>query len=97
MFLATAADFGVAEAVARHLGVFDGIVATSPGANLKSAAKLAAIRKMLGHNEFDYIGDSDADLPIFEAAREVYLVAPSARFESRVRRMSKVRRVFPRR
>lgn len=75
--LATAADRLVAEQVASHLGVFDQVVATDLGANLKGVEKVAAIHNRLNTKEFDYVGDSRSDLPVFATARKSYLVAPS--------------------
>ena len=77
IILATAAHRMVAEAVVAHLGLFDGLVATDGGANLKGDQKAIHIRKSLNTNEFDYIGDSRADLAVFRVARLGYLVAPS--------------------
>ncbi|HEX9564886.1 MAG TPA: haloacid dehalogenase-like hydrolase [Gemmatimonadaceae bacterium] len=76
--LVTAADRLVAQSVADFLPLFDRVIATDEGRNLKGSRKLAAIRKALLDNEFDYMGDSYADLPVFAAARTAYLVAPSA-------------------
>ena len=94
LILATAADCAVAEVVASHLQVFDTVLASEPGRNMKGPAKRDAIRKLLKNNEFDYIGDSMADIPIFAAARWSYLVAPSARVLRAARRMGRVRDVF---
>lgn len=77
LVLATAAHRLIGEAVFTHLGFFDSMVATDVGPNLKGSRKADQIRKALQCNEFDYIGDSAADLPIFQAARIGYLVAPS--------------------
>jgi phosphoserine phosphatase len=77
VFLVTAAHRLVADAVAAHLGLFDGVVATDEHANVKGMQKVVQIRKSLRCNDFDYVGDSRADLPVFAAARQSYLVAPS--------------------
>jgi phosphoserine phosphatase len=45
---------------------------------------VAAIRAQLGDGEFDYIGDSMADVPVFRAARRSYLVCPSAELTSAI-------------
>jgi phosphoserine phosphatase len=92
--LVTAAHRRIAETVATHLALFDGVVATDAEANVKAAHKLAAIRKLLGDKEFDYIGDSMADLVVFTAARQSYLVAPSGRLLKRARRVARLARVF---
>lgn len=92
--LVTAAHQRIADRVASHLSLFDGVVATDAYANVKAAQKLAAIRKLLGDKEFDYIGDSMADLAVFTAARRSYLVAPSRRLLERTRRVARLARVF---
>ncbi len=82
VLLATAADSTWAQSIADELGVFDGILASDGMRNLKGAAKLAAIQaycREQGYLEFDYVGDSRADLSIWRAARNAYLVAPSHR------------------
>ncbi len=95
IFLATAAHRLVAEAVVAHLGLFAGLVATESGENLKGRRKADFIRKSLGRNDFDYIGDSSADLPIFQVARVGYLVAPSAALSLAARRIGRIEREFP--
>ena len=92
--LATAAHKSVADAVCAHLGLFDGVVATETGANVKGRQKTAQIRKSLSCNDFDYIGDSSADIPIFEAARIGYLVAPSASLSAAAKAVGRIAREF---
>jgi phosphoserine phosphatase len=94
IFLATAAHRLVAEAVVAHLGLFDGVVATDSGENLKGSRKAVFIRKSLGCNDFDYIGDSPADLPIFQVARVGYLVAPSPALSQAARQVGRIAREF---
>lgn len=94
IILATAAHRLIAEAVAAHLGLFDGVVATNIGTNVKGPQKAAQIRKSLGGNGFDYIGDSEADLPVFQAARVSYLVAPTASLRRTVRQVGRIAREF---
>ena len=92
--LATAAHKLVADAICAHLGLFDGIVATESGANVKGKHKTAHIRKSLSCNDFDYIGDSSADIPIFQVARVCYLVAPSPSLSAAAKSVGRVRREF---
>ena len=75
IYLATAADESIAQAVATHLGFFDGVIGSRPGSNLKGAKKLQAIKGLLAvGSEFDYIGDSRSDLPLFLASRRPMIV-----------------------
>src|SRR5687767_12434482 len=50
IILATAADRLVGEAVVAYLGLFDGLVATDVGPNVKGKRKVAHIRKSLNCN-----------------------------------------------
>jgi len=74
IILASAAHWRTASRVARHLGLFDHVIASRAGRNVKGPAKLAAIRAYLGAAPFDYVGDTNADRPIWAAARIAYTV-----------------------
>ncbi len=71
--LATAAHHSIADGVAKHLDLFDQVLATEAGCNLKGKAKLNAIQKKVG-GTFVYAGDSKADVPIWKAAQKAVLV-----------------------
>lgn len=77
VWLATAAERSVAEAVAGHLGIIDRIFATTEGDNVKGARKRDLLLEA-APDGFDYIGDGDADIPVFNAAREAWTVGPAA-------------------
>ncbi|MEO9337966.1 UbiA family prenyltransferase [Mesorhizobium sp. SB112] len=74
--LATGTPRKFAEAIARHLGVFDAVLATDGFDNLTSARKRAALVSAYGDGGFDYAGNSRHDLKVFDAAREAIIVAP---------------------
>jgi hypothetical protein len=80
IILATAADERVARAVAAHVGLFDLVLASSDGVNLKGRHKLQRIREQVG-DVFTYAGDARADVPIWMEARGAILVhvSPSVR------------------
>ncbi|MBO6899320.1 MAG: UbiA family prenyltransferase [Shimia sp.] len=79
--LATAADQRTADAVAKHLGIFDRVLASKDGQNLKGKTKLLAIKKDAGNGDFEYVGDSRADLEIWNAATKVGFVATQHKIE----------------
>jgi 4-hydroxybenzoate polyprenyltransferase/phosphoserine phosphatase len=58
--------------IARHAGMFDYAMGSSARSNLKGSAKLAWLRSVLGDTPFDYIGDSRADTPLWNAAHSAY-------------------------
>lgn len=76
--LVTAATQGLADRVAAHLAIFDEVHGSSATENLKGGAKAAFLIGRFGAEGFDYIGDAEADLPVWAAARKVIVVAPSA-------------------
>ncbi|WP_049824387.1 UbiA family prenyltransferase [Desulfurivibrio alkaliphilus] len=77
--LATAADARIADAVAAHLGCFTRVIASDGTRNLKGHRKLEVIaafaEEATGKKAFDYIGDSRADRPIWQAAGRALVVA----------------------
>lgn len=76
--LATASHRDVAERVAQHLGLFDEVIASGDGVNLKGAKKLAELERRFGPGNFDYVGDALADLAIWKSARRAYVVGGGA-------------------
>jgi 4-hydroxybenzoate polyprenyltransferase len=76
ILLATGADVTLAERVAVHLGIFDGVLASDGATNMIGSNKLAGLRRR--YPEFDYVGNSRADLPLLEAARQGYVANPTA-------------------
>jgi 4-hydroxybenzoate polyprenyltransferase/phosphoglycolate phosphatase-like HAD superfamily hydrolase len=78
VYLVTAADASVADAVAAHTNVFDGVFASDGVLNLKGRAKAHFLVEKFGAQGFDYVGDAAADVPVWREARQAYVVAPNA-------------------
>ncbi len=78
IYLATAAAAPVAEKIANHLEMFDAVFASDEGHNLKGKAKLEKIQE-IAPDGFEYLGDAEADLPIWAEASRVGLVGVSSR------------------
>lgn len=95
LVLATAANEAIAQAVAKHLGIFDRVLASSASRNLKGGGKAAALVSEFGERGFDYAGDSRADMPVWSASRRA-LVVGSAPFADRVGQLATVDKVFER-
>ena len=97
LVLATASTRHWAESVAQHLGLFDDILSSDAECNLKGRNKLLAIEaycEKRGIQSWGYVGDCGADIPIWERAAEVDVVAPSSRTLSRVRAKAEPTMVF---
>jgi 4-hydroxybenzoate polyprenyltransferase/phosphoserine phosphatase len=85
IYLATAADSALAERVAAHLGLFEGVLASDGSNNLAGNNKLAAFRHNFGDN-FCYIGNASADLPLLQSCREPMVANPTSGLSSALRR-----------
>lgn len=93
LVLVTASDSILAQAVAKHLGLFDRVLASDGELNLKGAAKAEVLKREFPEG-FEYAGDCRADLPVWGAARSAVLVEPEAGVEAEVRKTTTVGRVF---
>lgn len=93
LVLATAAHRQIADDVAAYLGLFDEVLATADGHNLKGEAKLAAIRAREGEH-FAYAGDSAADLPVWAGARAAIVVGGTPQRLAQVQARTPLERHF---
>lgn len=82
--LATAADENNATAIASSLAIIDLVLASDGLVNLSGYRKAEAIRKACG-GDFEYIGNSQVDLPIWRLAKVSLVVNPSSWLLRRLR------------
>jgi 4-hydroxybenzoate polyprenyltransferase/phosphoserine phosphatase len=94
LVLATAADERTARQVAARFAIFDEVIATDGETNLKGRQKLARLVQRFGERQFDYAGNSRADLPIWRAARQAILVNVTPRLAEEARQQARVTRIF---
>ncbi len=74
--LATASNQTFARMIADHLGLFDDVIASSFDINTKGKNKLAMMKHYADGQDFDYLGDSHADIPIWKAIGRAVVVSP---------------------
>lgn len=94
IYLFSAADQSIVEAVAAYLGLFEGAYGSREGVNLSGERKLALIRSVLGER-FSYAGDGSVDVPIFARADKVVLVGRVDRLERLLPPGKVIERRFP--
>jgi 4-hydroxybenzoate polyprenyltransferase len=85
LVLATASHRRSAQPIYDHLGMFDELLATDGSTNLRAGHKRDALISRFGEKGFDYVGDSRADLPVWQAARQAYIAGASPSVIGRVR------------
>ena len=71
LVLATATNLSIANKISDYLKLFDIVIASS-SSNIKGSLKLKALKKA-GIQKFDYIGNSHADIPLWESSRNIFL------------------------
>ena len=59
---------------ANHIGLFDYSVGTTLDTNMVGLNKVKYLKEFFDNSKFDYIGDSKKDIPIWEKARNAYVV-----------------------
>jgi len=94
LILATGADSKIANAVSRHLGLFDAVLASDGHTNLVGVQKRKAIQELLGKRGFAYIGNGAIDISIWEAASAAMIVGPTRRILNKLQETVPIRDVF---
>ena len=68
IILATASHKNYAFAVAKHLKIFDDVMASNKDFNLSSHNKAKTLVNRFGEKNFDYMGDHMRDIPVWEVS-----------------------------
>jgi 4-hydroxybenzoate polyprenyltransferase len=85
LYLATGADQILAQRIADHLGLFDGVLASDGRTNLTAGNKLDGLRKTFGDEGYDYIGNAGPDVPLLEHAGAAMIANPVPALRARLR------------
>lgn len=94
LVLATASHRALAEQVAQHLHLFDEVLATEKGTNLKSDAKAQALVDRFGDGGFDYVGNDWPDLQVWARSHQAHVVDAPAALLRRAQAQGNVGQVF---
>ncbi len=94
LVLCTASDQGVADSIAAHLDLFDEVLASDGIVNLAGRQKAEALVARFGDKGFDYVGNSAADLPVWEHARRGIVVNASTSLQQEAEACTEVEKVY---
>lgn len=97
LILCTASDRSIADSVAEHLDIFDEVIASDGFTNIAGKNKAEALEQRFGRSGFDYVGNSKADLAVWERARRAVVVNVSSGLEQKARKVCEVEQIFPQR
>lgn len=94
VILATASHRLLADRVAAYLGLFDEVLATEAELNLKAGNKRDVLVGRFGERGFDYVGNDEPDMVVWQSARKAHVVSSSQPFISRVNTLGNLEEVF---
>lgn len=83
IYLVTGCNERLANAIAEHVGLFDGVYASSETINLTGNNKSRFLNDTFGEKQYDYLGNESADYPVWESSNEC-LVAGTPSFFTEV-------------
>jgi 4-hydroxybenzoate polyprenyltransferase/phosphoserine phosphatase len=85
VYLASASNENYVQAVAHHLGLFDGWFASNDKENLSSGLKARRLVEAFGEDGFDYVGNGRADLAVWKVADRCIAVRASPCVRSKLK------------
>ncbi|MGC4062595.1 MAG: UbiA family prenyltransferase [Aquabacterium sp.] len=94
IWLCTASDASLAKAVADHVGLFDGVLASNGQLNLAGGNKARALVAKFGEKGFDYCGNHRVDLAVWRHARAAVVVNGGPALVSAARAVTTVDATF---
>lgn len=94
LMLVTAAEMGLAQKIADHLGIFSEVIATHGSVNMKGIRKRDVLIEKYGEKGFDYAGNERVDLKVWAHANSAIVVTSSERLVRQVRNVAIVNQVF---
>jgi 4-hydroxybenzoate polyprenyltransferase/phosphoserine phosphatase len=95
LWLCTATHATLADGVAAHLGMFDGVIASDAHSNLAGTAKAARLVERFGERGFDYCGNERRDVTVWRHANGAIVVGAGASLERAAGGATSVLRTFP--
>ncbi len=82
LYLVTGCNEKLANEIADHVGLFDGVYASSETLNLTGKNKSQFLNDIFGEKQYDYLGNESADFPVWESSNECLVVGDPSFFSS---------------
>jgi 4-hydroxybenzoate polyprenyltransferase/phosphoserine phosphatase len=95
LILCTASHTRFATAIAKHLNIFDDVIASDNKTNLSGENKAQLLEQRFGQAGFDYAGNAKADIAVWKRARRGIVVNASARLTQEAQQCCEVEETFP--
>ncbi len=92
--LATASHLKYADQVAKYLGLFDRVFATSEGKNIAAGNKAEVLCEAYGEKQFVYAGNAEPDLKVWKRSARSIVVGHSNHLHKQAESLAPVERRF---
>ena len=89
LYLVTASNQKVADAVAKHLGIFSAQYGSSKSINIKGKSKAGFLNSKFGECNYEYIGNDVADLDVWKSSARAIVVSESEHLIEKAKKINK--------
>ncbi len=93
--LCTASDMLLVEPIAKHLGLFEQVIASDGQRNLAGSHKAQALVDAFGEKNFDYVANGRVDLEVWRHASGAWVVNNDTALAEAVARLTRVHAHWP--
>ncbi len=94
LILCTGTDHLIAIKIADYLSIFDEIIASDGITNLTGEQKAKILARRFGQDGFDYAGNSQADLMVWQYARKAVVVNTPSKLREEIETNCRVEQIF---
>jgi len=94
LILCTASDVRVANAIAEHLDLFDEVIASNGQTNLSGINKRDALVNHFGEHGFIYVGNSNADLEVWQSSSKAVVVNANSNLIKKAIKLTEIAKIF---
>lgn len=95
LILCSASDELLVTPVAEYLGLFQHVMASNAKTNLKGSIKAQRLLEQYGQHQFDYAGNSQADLQVWKHAHKAIVVNANKRLLKLTQKRIPIDKIFP--
>jgi 4-hydroxybenzoate polyprenyltransferase/phosphoserine phosphatase len=95
LILCTASDKLIANSIATHLGIFDEVIASDGRTNVAGVEKAKKLQRHFKGSNFDYAGNSRADLSVWSISAHAVVVNASEKLTADAKAICDIERIFP--
>ncbi len=95
LWLCTASNYRLAQAIAEHLNIFQGVLASTDDTNLSGRTKAQRLVEKFNLKGFDYCGNHQVDLAIWQVSAGAVIVNGGEQLKNKAAALTTIKATFP--